>query len=101
GSSDRGPALASAYGPPVKVIAIPHRGHPAARNAGVAASAGEFLGFLDADDLWTECKLSLQLDAFAENPALDAVFGHMQNFVSPELTAEEQAKIQCNSTALP
>lgn len=101
GSSDCGPALASGYGPPVKVIPIPHRGHPAARNAGVAESAGEFLGFLDADDLWTASKLSLQLEAFAVNPALDAAFGHMQNFISPELSLEEQARIKCNSTALP
>lgn len=101
GSSDHGPAIASGYGPPVKLIPMAHRGHPAARNAGVAASAGEFLGFLDADDLWTDKKLSLQLDAFATNPALEAVFGHMQNFISPELSEEEQARIKCNSTALP
>jgi glycosyltransferase involved in cell wall biosynthesis len=101
GSSDCGPALASACGPPVKVISISHRGHPAARNAGVAASAGEFLGFLDADDLWTGSKLSLQLHAFAMNPALEAVFGHMQNFISPDLSREEQARIRCNSTPLP
>jgi len=101
GSSDHGPALASGFGAPVKLITIPHRGHPAARNAGVEASCGEFLGFLDADDLWTEHKIALQLDAFAENPALEAVFGHMQNFISPELSAEEQAKIKCNSTSLP
>ena len=101
GSSDDGPELASSYGPQVRVIAIPHRGHPAARNAGVAASAGDFLAFLDADDLWTANKLELQLEAFAANPSLDLVFGHMQNFISLELTEEERAKIRCNSTVLP
>ena len=101
GSSDEGPQLAARYGPPVRVIAIPHRGHPAARNAGVAASAGDFLAFLDADDLWTADKLRLQIEAFAANPSLDLVFGHMQNFISPELTAEERAKIKCNATVLP
>ena len=58
GSSDNGPEIASSYGPGVRVIAIPHRGHPAARNAGVAASTGDFLAFLDADDLWTANKIS-------------------------------------------
>ena len=101
GSADDGPAIASGYRPTVKVISIPHRGHPGARNAGVAASAGEFLGFLDADDLWTPSKLSLQLDAFANAPNVEAVFGHMQNFISPELSDDEQAKIVCNSTPLP
>jgi glycosyltransferase involved in cell wall biosynthesis len=83
------------------VIAIPHRGHPAARNAGVAASAGDFLAFLDADDLWTADKLKLQIEAYAAYPSLDLVFGHMQNFISPELSAEERAKIKCNSAVLP
>jgi glycosyltransferase involved in cell wall biosynthesis len=101
GSSDSGPELASAYGPPVQVIAIPHRGHPAARNAGIAASTGDFLAFLDADDLWSANKLELQLEVFAANPSLDLVFGHMQNFISPDLSEPERAKIKCNSTVLP
>ncbi len=101
GSTDNGPELASRYGSAVRVIAIPHRGHPAARNAGVAVATGDFLAFLDADDLWTANKLDLQIEAFAANPSLDLVFGHMQNFISLELTAEERAKIKCNSTALP
>jgi glycosyltransferase involved in cell wall biosynthesis len=101
GSTDNGPELASSYGSEVRVIAIPHRGHPAARNAGIAASTGDFLAFLDADDLWTANKLDLQIEAFATNPSLDLVFGHMQNFISLELTTEERAKIKCNSTALP
>jgi glycosyltransferase involved in cell wall biosynthesis len=101
GSSDNGPEIASSYGLQVRVIAIPHRGHPAARNAGVAASTGDFLAFLDADDLWTANKIELQLQAFAADPSLDLVFGHMQNFISLDLTEEERAKIKCNSTVLP
>jgi glycosyltransferase involved in cell wall biosynthesis len=101
GSSDNGPEIASSSGPQVRVVAIPHRGHPAARNAGVAASTGDFLAFLDADDLWTANKIELQLQAFAADPSLDLVFGHMQNFISLDLTEEERAKIKCNSTVLP
>jgi len=101
GSSDNGPELASRYGPPVQVIAQSHRGHPAARNAGVAAGTGDFLAFLDADDVWTADKLKLQIEAFEANPSLDLVFGHMQNFISPELSEPERAKIKCNSTVLP
>jgi glycosyltransferase involved in cell wall biosynthesis len=101
GSSDHGPALAAGYGPPVRLIPIPHRGHPAARNAGVAAATGDFLAFLDADDLWTAGKLALQLEAFKSDSSLDLVFGHMQNFISPDLSEEERAHLKCNSTALP
>ncbi len=101
GSSDDGPQLAAAYGNPVQVISIPHRGHPAARNAGVAVATGNYLAFLDADDLWAGNKLGLQLQAFAANPHLDLVFGHMQNFISPELNDEERSKIRGNFDALP
>ena len=101
GSSDDGPEIASSYGALVKLIAIAHRGHPAARNAGVAASGGDFLAFLDADDLWTPDKLARQLSTFAMDRDLHAVFGHMQNFISEELGERERAKIKCNSTALP
>lgn len=101
GSSDNGPEIAASYAAQVRAVAIPHRGHPAARNAGVTASTGDFLAFLDADDLWTPHKLDLQIEAFAGNSSLDLVFGHMQNFISPELTEEERAKIKCNSTVLP
>jgi glycosyltransferase involved in cell wall biosynthesis len=39
--------------PKVKVLSLPHSGLPAAaRNAGIAAASGEWLGFLDSDDVW-------------------------------------------------
>ncbi|NJO33346.1 MAG: glycosyltransferase family 2 protein [Rhodospirillales bacterium] len=42
-----------------------NKGTAAARNAGIEASAGEYLAFLDADDVWLAGKLTAQIAQFA------------------------------------
>jgi glycosyltransferase involved in cell wall biosynthesis len=51
----------------------------------VNLAGGDFLAFLDADDLWEVDKLARQMDAFDKDPSLDVVFGHFRSFYSPEL----------------
>ena len=45
------------------------RGVAAARNAGISESSGEWLAFLDDDDVWSPHKLRVQLDALAATGA--------------------------------
>lgn len=85
GSTDGSAAVASGFGAAVHCLSQPHAGLSAALNRGIERARGAFLAFLDADDLWVEDKLARQLDALAGDPALDAVFGHVEQFVSPEV----------------
>lgn len=49
--------------PRIKVFSYPHAGGNVSRNRGLKVSVGEFISFLDADDIWTPDKLQLQLQA--------------------------------------
>jgi len=79
GSSDRTSEVARSFEAPVTLIAQAHAGPGAARNAGVAAARGEFLAFLDADDLWTPSSLALRLNAL-EQRAVDLIYGQAIEF---------------------
>jgi glycosyltransferase involved in cell wall biosynthesis len=45
-----------------------------ARNTAIRQAAGEFLAFLDSDDIWFADHLISQMKLFAENPGLDLVY---------------------------
>ena len=54
--------------PRLRVYAYPNGGLASARNRGIERSLGEFVSFIDADDLWTPDKLELQLQALRRHP---------------------------------
>ncbi|MBI2434575.1 MAG: glycosyltransferase family 2 protein [Candidatus Hydrogenedentes bacterium] len=60
-------------------------GTAAALNHGLGEVHGEYLAFLDADDLWTPEKLHVQLPLLEASSEVDAVFGLVEGFATPEL----------------
>jgi glycosyltransferase involved in cell wall biosynthesis len=52
----------------IRVFSYPHAGANASRNRGVDRAKGDYISFLDADDLWTPDKLECQLKALQDNP---------------------------------
>lgn len=79
GSTDGTAGIAQRH-PGVTLLRQPNRGPSAARNAGIEAAGGEFVAFLDADDLWPEGKLAAQLAVLQRHPEAGLVFGDCQQF---------------------
>ncbi len=69
GSTDGSRAIMEAYGDRVRIVGQANSGLPAARNAGILASRGQYLAFLDADDYWRDHFLKLMTDALDRSGA--------------------------------
>lgn len=67
GSSDNTSEVLAEFGDQVTVIYQENRGLSAARNTGIRASKGEYVAFLDADDVWMPAKLEKQVPLFERN----------------------------------
>ncbi|NJL09745.1 MAG: glycosyltransferase [Calothrix sp. SM1_7_51] len=52
----------------LKVFSYSNQGANISRNLGFSHAIGEYISFLDADDIWTANKLELQLNALENNP---------------------------------
>lgn len=63
---------------PVTYLRANGAGVSAARNMGIDAAHGEFLAFIDDDDLWLPHNISVQLDVFDGHPEFGAVVAQTQ-----------------------
>ena len=57
-----------------KVITIENSGQTFTRNYGIQISKGDYVSFLDADDLWHPDKLKVQIESFRSDPEIELVF---------------------------
>lgn len=85
GSTDASAQVVKRFGESVTYLYQAQQGASVARNRGVVWSRGEFLAFLDADDLWVGDKLQRQMQMLLTDSALAMVFGQVEQFYSPEL----------------
>jgi glycosyltransferase involved in cell wall biosynthesis len=95
GSTDASPHLIESFGSAVRSFRQENGGTGRARNRGVEAARGELLAFLDQDDVWDHAKLDLQVAALDADPQLEAVFGMVRQFHSPELGDDFKSRVRC------
>ncbi len=103
GSSDGSSRMARGYAErlPARVHYLEHPGHEnrgmsASRNLGIGCSAGEYLAFLDADDVWLPGKLERQVAILADRPGVAMVYGRSRYWFgwTGERADEEHDRIQ-------
>lgn len=68
GSTDDTPARIAAFEGQITCIRQKNKGVAGSRNTGISNATGEFIAFLDGDDLWAPEKLSVQVSAAISHP---------------------------------
>ncbi len=82
GSTDGTAGVVASFGARVSYVRQENARQAAARNRGVRRSAGEFLAFLDADDVWRPEKLARQFAEINRSTAIGAVTCSMQTLTN-------------------
>lgn len=70
GSTDETREVLETFGDSITAVFQPHRGVSAARNHGIRLARGEWIAFLDSDDLWLPRKLEIQMAFLEAHPHL-------------------------------
>lgn len=73
GSTDNTTDVLRKWAPQIRMVKQENAGVAAARNTGIRESSGEYVAFLDADDLWKPDKLALQMQALERSPSAGLV----------------------------
>ncbi|MCP3384519.1 glycosyltransferase family 2 protein [Bradyrhizobium sp. CCGUVB4N] len=94
GSTDDTRNVLGEFGDRITVLAQSNNGQAVAVNKALATAQGELIGFCDADDLWTPRKLELQLALLDHQGGVDAVFGKVEQFISPDVPDAQRERLK-------
>jgi len=80
GSTDNTKKVLERYDGKIKYFYQENGGSSAARNRGIQESTGEYIAFLDSDDIWMPDKLAIQVEILDKNTNIGIVHSKMMMF---------------------
>jgi len=92
GSTDRTSEILAGFGDQIRCTAQTNRGVAAARNRGAELARGDWIAFLDQDDLWRADKLKTLGGALAHNPQASFLYSDFE-------IIDESGQVICSSAA--
>jgi len=95
GSTDRTPVLVERYHKKVRYVRHDNCGVAATRNRGATESTGDYIAFLDSDDLWHKEKLEKQITYLNLHSGLDLCVTHTENFWSEDVPEDQRLDTGC------
>lgn len=66
------------HDPRIQILFQPNRGQAAARNLGLKHARGDWIAFLDSDDLWLPQKLEAQMSFISSHTEIDVLYGDLE-----------------------
>jgi glycosyltransferase involved in cell wall biosynthesis len=100
GSTDDTAMIVQRVDPEATIVRQPRGGPSSAKNAGASRATGDWLAFLDHDDLWTPARNQALLDGLRLQPDAGFVYGRFR-FVEMENGALNSRLQQVDKTAIP
>lgn len=97
GSTDGTATVVRSYGDKINYLWQTNSGPATARNLGMSFAKGEYIAFLDADDLWHPEKLAAQMARFRARPELDICLSHVEAFATHKSPAIQKDILKGNS----
>jgi len=80
GSTDETAAIVNSF-PQVRYIYQEHQGVSVARNTALENATGEYVTFLDSDDIWVPGRIAFSINFFEDNPELDYILAKQELFL--------------------
>jgi glycosyltransferase involved in cell wall biosynthesis len=74
GSTDGTLQALGRFGDAIRVVHLENGGPARARNAGIGQARGQYIAFLDADDIWLPGKLAAQVEHLEGDPEVGACY---------------------------